>query len=922
MKRNVINTTIMLILLVALTTPVIAQQISFTASPDRSAAANGDKAVVVATLVTPKPVSNVPSVAPSDAFEVLNVNTGSSQSHSIQMINGKIEQKREITYRYIYTILSKTDGQFTFPALTVVIDGSDYGTRPIHFNVSGGGGGGVSSGGGGVNNGGNGGNVSGGGAAPAADIKVTLSMPKKSIYVGEQTVMTLKVLQRAGTPIQTQRGYTGAVEQIEKAFGAGCSLNRLFTNQVTQGQERIGNDLYNTFTLSFAVFGLTAGEYRVGAIDFDYDEIVQSRGRQMINPFFQDFFDTDFFGGRQAIQRRTQTAPFVVTVKPRPAGAPENFSGSVGKFSLAATVEPQSVTAGEALTVKIALKGNTRASNVGDPVLPELADCDVFTPERQTAVDTGANGFSTRKTYRYLVIPKREGTLTIAPIVYHYLDPESGTYKTARSDTLRVSVAKGLLSGAAKEQTRYLTQEEIRQVGNDIRYIKTPSKIVNQQERPYRAPYWYLLFPAPFLLFIFALIYKAHTKNSGENQIKAIRQKALGSAVKELNKAGKTASDGEFLGKAAIVIEKYISRKFAFPATGRTLEELKDELLSRKIDEQTVNGLTELIESLNEYRFGGKAFNAQSRGEIIKRTVSFLGSMEKVAQKSKGPAPQSSATVLSILMMLTFWLTVLITPSTVSAAPDTVIERSRASTSLSHRSHHAVNTNESFQKANVLYEANDYDSAIVYYSKIIDAGVKNAAVYYNMGNCYYRLMKPGMARLYYEKAAVLSPNDPDIEANINFITSIIVDRQAGNDNAESDFLTSVLYSIHTLLPLNIQLIVVCALLFLLAIIASAMLMKRGLARLWLAYAAALCFLLIIVVGTSAGYKIYALESKQYAIILSASIDAKNQPSGNQTLFTAHEGTKLQIRKTVGEWSLVSLSNGASGWVTASSLGKI
>jgi len=882
---------LLLILLAALATHAAAQ-ISFTANADRASVPNGGRAVVVAVLVTPKAVSGVPSPGPSDAFDVINVNTGTSQSHNVQIINGKIEQKREYTHRYIYTITSKTDDQFTFPALTVVIDGSDYSTRPLYFNVGASGGGGVSG------NTGNTGNAGGGDAQPARnpDLRVTLNMPKKTLYVGEQSILTLKVAQRAGTPIQTQRGYNGAVEQIEKIFSSGFSLNRLFTNQVTQGQERIGNELYNTFSLSFAVFGLTAGEYKIGAVDFDYDEIVQSR--RQINPFFQDFFDMDFFGGggRQAVPQKTRTAPFTVTVKPRPNGVPENFGGSVGKFSVSAAVEPQSVTAGEAVTLKISLKGNTRPSNTGDPALPELPNCDVFTPERQTAVDTGANGLSTRKTYRYLVIPKQEGTLTINPITFQYLDPESGTYKTARSDTLRVSVAKG--QGVAKEQTRYLTQEEIRQVGSDIRYIKTPRKIANQEERPYRAPYWYLLFPTPFLLFLFALVYRAQSRNSGENQIKAIRQKALGRAINELNKAGKAAADGEFLGKASTVIEKYISHKFAFPATGRTLEELKDELLSRKIDEQTVTGLATLIEGLNEYRFGGKKFNAQSRGEIIKQTAAFLSTMEKSAQKSKTAAPTS------VLIMLTVGLIAILTPVTANAAPN------------------AASCNEWFQKANSFYEANNHDSALAYYARIIDAGMKNGAVYYNMGNCYYRLMKPGMARLYYEKAAALSPNDHDIEANINFITSIIVDRQSGDNAQESDFLTSVFYGIHTLLPLNIQLIVTFALLLILAIIASAMLFKRGLSRLWLAYGAALCALLIITVGTSAAYKIYAIESKQYAIILSASIDAKNQPSGDQTLFTAHEGTKLQIRKTVGEWSLVSLSNGASGWVTTSALGKI
>jgi tetratricopeptide (TPR) repeat protein len=886
---------VLIIMLFVALTPAFAQQVTFTAAADRASAPKGEKAVVVATLVTPKAVSAAPAVAPSDAFDVLGVNTGSSQSHSIQVLNGKVEQKREITYRYIYTISSKVDGPFTFPALTLDIDGNSYSTRPVQFNLGGGGGGGGAAGGGG------GGSVNEPQTAQRnTDIAVTLSASKKSVYVGEQTMLTFKVVQRAGTPIQTQRGYTGAVEQIEKYFGAGFSLNRLFTSQVTQGQERIGGELYNTFALSFAVFGLAAGEYKIGGVAFDYDEIVQAR--RQVNPFFQDFFEMDFFGsGRQAVQRRAYSAPFSITVKPRPAGAPDNFAGSVGKFSLSASAEPQPATAGEALTLKIALKGNTRASNVGDPALPELPNCDVFTPERQVTVDTGANGFTTRKTYRYLVIPKQEGTLTLAPITYNYLDPESGTYKIAKSDTIRISVAPG--KTVPKEQTRYLTQEEIRQVGSDIRYIKTPAKIANQEERPYRAPYWLLLFPAPFLLFIFALVYKAQSRRSGEDIAKTIRQKALGSAVKELNRAGKAGTDNQFLGSVSTIIEKYISRKFAFPATGRTLEELKEELLLRKIDERTAAGLAALIEEINEHRFGGKAFNSQSRGALIKQTASFLGAIEKVAQKTKAPS-QTSATLPSALIALAVGAVAVTLPVSALAAPN------------------AAGCNEWFQKANAFYEAGAHDSALACYAKITDAGMKNAAVYYNMGNCYYRLTKPGMARLYYEKAAALAPGDPDIEANINFITSIIVDRQAGADTRDSDLLTSALYGIHTMLPLNVQLIVVCALLFVLSIIASAMLLKRGLTRLWLAYGAVLCALVMITLGTSAAYKVYAMETKQYAIILSPSVDAKNQPSGNQTLFTAHEGTKLQIRKTAGEWSLVSLPNGASGWVKTEALGKI
>jgi len=887
-----------------------AAQVSFSASAERTSVGAGDQVVVAATLVSPKAVKDVPRPAPNDAFDLLNVNTGQSQSYKVNMVNGSFQQTREYIYKYIYTISPKAKGAFTFPALTVNIDGEDYSTRPVQFNAE--------------------------GAPPprSADITASLLLSKKTLYAGEQAILTLKIATKANAPVNTQRGYAGALEQIERAFGKEFSLNRLFTNQITQGQERIGGEAYNTFTLKYAVFGLAAGTYNIESVAFEYDEIQRS-GRGRANPFFSDFFEMDFFGGgAQAVRRSTRTAPLSVTVKPLPAGAPVNFSGAVGKFSLTAAVEPPSVPAGEALTLKITLKGDTRASNVGDPILPELKNCDIFTPERQTVTDTNANGLSTRKTYRYLIIPKKEGALAIGPVTYPYFDAGSGTYKTAASDSLAVAVTPG--KGGAKEQTRYLTQEEVRQVGQDIRYIKTGGKITGQTERPYRAPYWYLLFPLPFLIFLFALIYKLQSRRSGENQIKSIRQKALANAVRELHMAEKSGTDSEFLGTSASVIEKYISRKFAFPATGRTLEELKGELLSRRVDEQTVTGLTEFVQGIDEYRFGGKTFNSQSRSDIIKQAIKFLSSMEKTVQKDK-PSTSAVASITVILLMAAA-----ITADNGTAANDAVGNTGKimtitpdgsdtasatgtnAAVPLPDKNDISANADENtalFRKANDFYAANSYDSAQIYYTKIIDGGTANADVYYNLGNCYYRLAKPGMARLCYEKAAALSPADADIQANIRFIKSVIVDR-AEDATAESDFLTAVLYGIHTFLPLQTQLIVLCALLFALSVFGAMMLWKRGLARLWLGYGAALCALLILVVGISAGYKVYALESRQFAIVLTESLDAKNQPMGDQTLFTVHEGTKAQIRKTVGEWSLISLSNGASGWVTTASIGRI
>jgi hypothetical protein len=45
----------------------------------------------------------------------------------------------------------------------------------------------------------------------------------------------------------------------------------------------------------------------------------------------------------------------------------------------------------------------------------------------------------------------------------------------------------------------------------------------------------------------------------------------------------------------------------------------------------------------------------------------------------------------------------------------------------------------------------------------------SAAGLYNLANSYARAGKPGMAVLNYERARLLSPNDPDVEANLQFV---------------------------------------------------------------------------------------------------------------------------------------------------------
>jgi hypothetical protein len=133
---------------------------------------------------------------------------------------------------------------------------------------------------------------------------------------------------------------------------------------------------------------------------------------------------------------------------------------------------------------------------------------------------------------------------------------------------------------------------------------------------------------------------------------------------------------------------------------------------------------------------------------------------------------------------------------------------------------------------------------------------------------------------------------------------------------------TIFLQLHVLMPLSFQLWFCFGLLLLIALLMSAALYIRGPTRLWLIYVSSLLSLILLLSGLSMGVKIYQAEKVGYAILLEPSADAKNEPDGAKIIFSAHEGTKFLIRKSLEGWSLVSLPNGLSGWVENKALGKI
>ena len=585
--------------------------IRFTVTTERTRCALGEQIVITATVVSDKDLKNpaAPALPPSEYYDLVRTSRNQHQSSSIQIVNKKMTQTKEITYLFYYHIALKKTGTFTFPSLVFKHGSESYQSKGFPITV---------------------------GKEPVQtqNVTVRIRLNKDRIYEGEQCILTFEVAQKPQSPVNLHtQGFVSVVGNLEKSFGKNFSISRLFTNQLSKSQKRIQGVIYLTYSLSFSVIPIKSGNYSISPVPFEYMELKQTQRRR--RDFFDDFFGGDFFGrGIQQVPKTAYSNRLSVNVLPLPP-KPDNFTGAVGTFSLNAAVNENSVPAGDAVTLAINLSGSTRPGNVTDIKLPDMTDFEVFTPEKHTSVDTTAKGISTRKRYKYLIIPREEGEKTIPPITWTYFDPNKGAYKTLSTDPIIITVTKG--KKGKKRQARYLTQEDIREIGRDIRYIKMPMKLKHQSTEPHKNPVFIFLFPIPFLIAIFALLYRLQATVLKKDPSVILQKRALHKAKIALAKLSKEFADStpaNAVSRIAEIIETYISHRFNFAATGKTLDELKEELAKRDVDQPVTDTLVPFLEQLDIYRFSGSTADKKTIPELLEKTRLFIEKLEKKEKKA------------------------------------------------------------------------------------------------------------------------------------------------------------------------------------------------------------------------------------------------------------------------------------------------
>ena len=802
----------------------------------------------------------------TDVVEVIAGPYTSSES-SFQMVNGHTSSSSSITYTY--TLYAAKSGVYNIPAAHARVGGKQISSRPAKVTVVG-------------SAQGRGNNSpkmheddnyqphmkAAGSVISGRDLFIKVSANKKKVYEQEPILLTYKV-------------YT--LVDLTQLEGKMPELTGFHTQEIPLPQqksfhiERVNGKPYRTVTWSqYVMYPQMTGKMEIPSITFKGIVVQQNRS---VDPF-EAFFN----GGSGYVEvKRNIVAPSIkIDVLPLPH-KPANFSGGVGKFNISAQLNKNELKAGDPLSLRIVVGGIGNLKLIKQPVVNFPKDWDKYDPKVTDKTKLTSNGLEGNMIYDILAVPRNQGHYTIPPVELTYYDTSLNQYKTIKTQSFEIEVAKG--DGSRSSVVDYSKDQP-----KDIKDIKKGEAELHSVDNFFFGSVGYLMsLLIPFAAFVALLVIFRKRAIDNADLVKMKGKKANKIATKRLRQANKLMLAGktnEFYDEVLRALWGYVGDKLNMPAEKLSRENISEKLQSHNVDDNTISKFLSAIDDCEMMRFAP----GDPEGNMNKTFESAMTAIMEIENVMKKKSNKAKASGFSFVLMI-----LMLMPLSANAITK--------------------------QNADDEYAKGNYQQAIKDYQEILKAGV-SSEIYYNLGNAYYRTDNITQALLAYERALQLSPGDNDIRFNLQYARSKTIDKIT--PETEMFFVTWYnslvnFTSVDRWANTAIVSIVMALLLILVFLFAPQMwARKSGF------YGSAVFLLLFAFANLFAFQQKHELETKQGAIVIAPTVNVKKTPAVSGTdVFVIHEGTRVDITdRGMKQWRGIKLADGREGWLKTSQIEEI
>lgn len=552
-------------------------------------------------------------------FEVIYGPATSSQS-SFQMINGRTSQSSSIIYTYV--LLSDVQGTYTIGSASVQVEGKTVRSKPVQVRVLPAGAGGSAYGGGGSSSNGSASGrqsnvpVTTGQGITSKELFMTATASRTSVHEQEAILLTYKIytlvdLRQLDGKLPTLDGFQ--IQEIPLPRTKEFSL------------EHYNGRNYRTVVWSqYLLFPQKAGKLTIPSIT--YEGVVVTRN-QNIDPI-EAFFNGQ--SGLLELKKKITTPALTINVSPLP-NKPADFSGAVGKFTLASSISTQEVDANEAVTLKISVKGSGNMKLIATPEVNFPKDFDTYDAKVNDNFQLTRTGLAGNKDFEYLFVPRHAGTYDIPAVKFTYFDTEARTYKTLTTEPYTIKVNKGK-GGAGQSVSNYSgQQQDVQQLNQDIRFIKTGDVALHQQGDTFFGTwkYWaaYLL---PFLLFVLFIVMGRKRMKTNANVALTRGKKANKVALRRM-KTAKTLLDShdasKFYDEVLRALWGYVGDKFNMSQESLNKENIEQSLTSRNVPAEQIGQFMKVLNDCEFARYAPGDVN-ENMENVYNSAISAITKME------------------------------------------------------------------------------------------------------------------------------------------------------------------------------------------------------------------------------------------------------------------------------------------------------
>jgi hypothetical protein len=566
--------------------------------------------------------------APS--FEGFTVVGGpfTSTSSSFQMVNGSMSHSVKCTYTF--ALQAYQEGTFHIGSASLTVKGNKISSSPFDIKVLPDDGSHAAPSGGGSTSGqGQSQQNTSDPKVSGQDLFIRVIPSKKSVYVGEQVVLTYKIYTKV--PVSSL-----SVERMPSYAGFWTKDISDNSGSLRQNSEYINGIEYTTAEIQKIVaVPQRSGTFTIEPMIIEcIAQIRTERNNSRSMDPFEAFFNDPFFNRNITNVKKELTSQTLnLEVKSLPEnGRPASFMGAVGDYNFKSDIDKTELSTNEAFTLTLTVSGtgNVELLQMPEPVFPP--DFEVYDPKITMNVSNNANGLSGTKKAEYLVIPRRAGSFTVPAIEFSYFNPSNASYRTLQSQPYEIKVEKG--KGGDDGGGIYASnQEGIKYLGSDVRHIMTGNAHLKPVHSVFFGSAAYFVALVVLLLLFVILLFVMKNREQQKLDTAANRNRKADKVARGRLKSAaqflKAKDQEKFYVEMSQALWGYIADKLGIERSKLSMDTVNETMKAKNVPDELTQQFVDTLNSCEFARFAPGSAEAKM-DDLYQRGIDVISKAEKV----------------------------------------------------------------------------------------------------------------------------------------------------------------------------------------------------------------------------------------------------------------------------------------------------